>query len=216
MNVRILILLAAILAFALTADAQEAQAEEQAEEAAERAEERAEEAAERAEEQAEEAEERAEERAERAEEEAEKRAEERAKSAEGQAKETEGGSSGPEDITLQIKGEPGTEFSGTCAVGDEETEVSGQVPESFTYELDGERLDCEISKESTDGDLEVVFRANGTRSVQRTNAGTINLTYENGRISSFSTSSSSSGGSSSSSQVISSSQSSSSSITISP
>jgi hypothetical protein len=121
-----------------------------------------------------------------------------------------------QEATLEMNGDPGTEFSGSCAVGDEETEVSGQVPESFTYELDGGRLECEISKESADGELEVVFSAGGTRSVQRISGGTLNLTYENGRISSFSTSSSSSGGSSSSSQVVSSSQSSSSSITISP
>ncbi len=122
-----------------------------------------------------------------------------------------------QEATLEMNGDSGTEFSGSCTVGDEETEVSGQVPESFTYELDGDRLECEISKESADGELEVIFTAGeNTRSVQRISGGTLNLTYENGRISSFSTSSSSSGGSSSSSQVVSSSQSSSSSITISP
>lgn len=117
-----------------------------------------------------------------------------------------------------MNGDSGTEFSGFCTVGDEETEVSGQVPESFTYELDGEQLECEISKESAEGDLEVVFAAgHNVNSVQRISGGTLKYTYENGRLSS-STSSGSSGSSSSSSQVVSSSQngSSTSSVTSSP
>lgn len=123
-----------------------------------------------------------------------------------------------QEATLGMNGDSGTEFSGSCTVGDEETEVSGQVPESFSYELDGERLECEISKESADGDLEVVFTAgNNVNSVQRISGGTLKFTYENGRLTS-STSSGSSGSSSSSSQVVSSSQSgsSSSSVTSSP
>lgn len=123
-----------------------------------------------------------------------------------------------QEATLEMNGDSGTEFSGSCTVGDEETEVSGQVPESFSYELDGERLECEISKESADGDLEVVFTAgNNVNSVQRISGGTLKFTYENGRLTS-STSSGSSGSSSSSSQVVSSSQSgsSSSSVTSSP
>ena len=123
-----------------------------------------------------------------------------------------------QEATLEMNGDSGTEFSGFCTVGDEETEVSGQVPESFTYELDGERLECEISKESVEGDLEVVFAAgHNVNSVQRISGGTLKFTYENGRLSS-STSSGSSGSSSSSSQVVSSSQSgsSTSSVTSSP
>jgi hypothetical protein len=119
-----------------------------------------------------------------------------------------------QEATLEMNGDLGTEFSGSCTVGDEETEVSGQVPESFTYELDGERLECEISKEGTEGDLEVVFTAgNNVNSVQRISGGTLKFTYENGRLSS-STSSGSGGSSSSSSQVVSSSQSSSSSSSV--
>jgi len=117
------------------------------------------------------------------------------------------------EVTLEIGGSEGTEFFGSCTVGDEETEVSGRVPEGFAYEFDGGRLDCEIS---ASGDLEVILIAGeNTRSVQRISGGTLNLTYENGRISS-STSSGSGGSSSSSSQVVSSSQSSSSSVKVSP
>jgi hypothetical protein len=118
------------------------------------------------------------------------------------------------EATLGMEGDPGTEFSGSCTVGDEEQEISGQVPDSFSYELDGKRLECEIN---ADGNLRIVFTANNTRSVQQISGGTLNLTYDNGQLSS-SYSSSGSGGqvSSSSSQVSSSSQSSSSSIQISP
>lgn len=118
-----------------------------------------------------------------------------------------------DEVTLEVEGSEGTEFSGSCAVGGEETEVSGRVPESFVYELDGGRLDCEIS---AGGALEVVLAAGEvTRSEQRISGGTLNLTYEDGRVSS-STSSGSGGSDSSSSQVVSSSQSSSSSVEVSP
>ena len=101
-------------------------------------------------------------------------------------------------------GDMGTEFYGSCTVGDKEMEVSGQVPESFSYELDGERLECEVSKHSAQGDLEVVFTAGNTvNSVKRISRGTLKLVYENGRLSS-STSSGSGASSSSSSQGVSS------------
>jgi hypothetical protein len=113
---------------------------------------------------------------------------------------------GEEDqARLEIKGSSGTEFSGSCAVGDEEPEeISGQVPESFTFDLEGKPLDCEISSE---GDLQVELTVGeNVRSAQRISGGTLNLAYENGSISSFVSSSSGSSGqaSSSSSQVISS------------
>ncbi len=121
------------------------------------------------------------------------------------------------DAVLEMQGDSGTEFSGSCTVGDEETEVSGQVPESFSYELDGERLECELRKEGADGNLQIDLSVGpNVRSVQQISGGTLNLTYDNGSISS-SVSSSGSGASSTSSQVVSSSsQSSSSSINISP
>jgi hypothetical protein len=94
------------------------------------------------------------------------------------------------EATLEIQGNPGTEFSGTCTVGEEVNEIGGQAPERFTYQLDGRRIECEIRQESA-GNLGVVFTAGAsTSSVQQINSqgGTINLVYENGSLSSFSSS----------------------------
>ena len=44
------------------------------------------------------------------------------------------------EVSLQIDGDPGTEFSGVCRIGDEENELAGQVPESFSYDLEGQQL----------------------------------------------------------------------------
>jgi hypothetical protein len=84
---------------------------------------------------------------------------------------------------LELQGDPGTEFSGSCTIGNQEPEpISGQVPESFTYELEGRPLECEIGSE---GDVRVDLSVGeNVRSVQRTSGGTLNLTYENGGISS--------------------------------
>ena len=130
---------------------------------------------------------------------------------------SKGGEAGPRKATLEMQGSEGTEFSGSCTVGGEEREIGGQVPERFTFELDGGRLDCEIRKESADGDLQVAFNAGNAHSAQQVSGGTVKLTYENGQVS-FSSSSSGSSSSVSSSQAASSSssQSSSSSINISP
>ncbi len=58
-----------------------------------------------------------------------------------------------EALTLEIEGRPGAEFSGTCAIGDAEPEeLGGRVPESFTYDLQGRPLECEIASED---DIEV-------------------------------------------------------------
>jgi hypothetical protein len=93
---------------------------------------------------------------------------------------------GPE-ATLELQGEPATEFSGSCTVGDEEPEeISGQVPESFTYELGGRLLECEIS---TEGDIQVDLTVGSVHSVQQISGGTLKLTYENGSISSVASSS---------------------------
>ena len=105
-----------------------------------------------------------------------------------------------EPLTLEVGGSPGTDFSGTCAVGDAKPEeLDGQTPRSFTYDLLGKPLECEIASED---DVEVTLIHDNNRSVQRISGGTLNLTYDNGSISS---STSSSSGSSSSSQVVSSS-----------
>ena len=105
-----------------------------------------------------------------------------------------------ETLALEIEGSPGTGFSGTCAVGNEEPEeIGGQVPQSLTYDLEGKPFECEIASE---GDVEVTLTHGNSRSVQRISGGTLNLAYENGSISSSTSSSSSS---STSSKVVSSS-----------
>ena len=117
------------------------------------------------------------------------------------------GDSEGDQAQLEIKGSSGTEFSGSCAVGDSAPEqISGHVPQSFTYDLNGKPLKCKIASK---GDLEVTLTVGNTRSVQRISGGTLNLTYQNGSISSSisssSVSSSSVSSSSVSSQVVSSS-----------
>jgi hypothetical protein len=71
--------------------------------------------------------------------------------------------------TLEIEGDPGTGFSGKCTVGNEEREIRGQVPERFVFELDGRKLECEISKQST-GTMNVDLDAGGADYVQRTDS----------------------------------------------
>jgi len=97
------------------------------------------------------------------------------------------GSRGEQDrgrrATLELEDEPGTEFSGSCGVGNEEPEeISGQVPESFTYELERRPLDCKISSED-EVRVELAVGEN-VRSVQQIRGGTLKLTYEKGSISS--------------------------------
>ncbi len=69
--------------------------------------------------------------------------------------------------TLEIGGDPGTGFSGTCTIGDEEREVSGQVPERFVFEVNGQKLECEIHKRSA-GAMNIILDAGGADYVQRT------------------------------------------------
>ncbi len=101
-----------------------------------------------------------------------------------------GADSGEDQANLEIKGSPGTEFSGSCTVGDgEPEEIGGQVPQSFTYTLNGKPLKCEIASEN---DVEVTFAHGNDRSVQRISGGTLNLLYKDGSISSSTSSSSTS------------------------
>lgn len=82
------------------------------------------------------------------------------------------------EATLKIEGDPGTGFSGTCTIGDEEREVSGQVPGRFVFKLDGQKLECEIHKQST-GAMNVVLEADGSSNVQQTNSrrATVRIVY---------------------------------------
>jgi hypothetical protein len=100
------------------------------------------------------------------------------------AKEEGANSSAPSgEVTLKIEGSPGTEFSGTCIIGgQEEKKISGSVPKRFIYQLDGQRLECEISKQSSNsGQMKVEFSAKDhTNSVQQTSTqgGSITLRYD--------------------------------------
>jgi hypothetical protein len=87
------------------------------------------------------------------------------------------------EVTLKIEGSPGTEFSGTCIIGgEEEKKLSGSVPKRFIYEPDGQRLECEIRKQSSNsGEMKVEFSAGGhTNSVQQTSTqgGSLTLLYD--------------------------------------
>jgi hypothetical protein len=87
------------------------------------------------------------------------------------------------EVTLKIEGSPATEFSGTCIIGGkEEKKVNGRVPKRFIYELDGQRLECEISKQSSNsGQIKVEFSTGGhTNSVQQTSTqgGSVTLLYD--------------------------------------
>jgi hypothetical protein len=87
------------------------------------------------------------------------------------------------EVTLKIEGSPGTEFSGTCIVGGkEEKKLSGRVPKRFIHELDGQRLECQIRKQSSNsGEMKVEFSAGGhTNSVQQTSTqgGSLTLRYD--------------------------------------
>ena len=89
-----------------------------------------------------------------------------------------------EEVTLKIEGSPGTEFSGTCIVGDkEEKKISGRVPKRFIYDTHGQRLECQIRKHSSNSaEMKVEFSAGGgeTNSVQQssTQGGSLTLRYE--------------------------------------
>ena len=115
------------------------------------------------------------------------------------------GDTDKDQARLEIKGNLGEEFSGSCTIGNEESrEIGGDVPKSITYDLQGRSLDCEIS---SDGDLQVELTVGeNTHSVQSISGGTLNLTYKDGSISTVTSSSSrsSGGGTSSSTQVTSS------------
>jgi len=89
------------------------------------------------------------------------------------------------EATLEIGGAPGTRFSGTCAVGGEEREIRGRVPERFVYELDGRRLECVIRKQSA-GSMKITLDAGGTDHVQRTDSQqvTLRILYSKGGFSS--------------------------------
>lgn len=93
---------------------------------------------------------------------------------------------GPGKVKLKIGGEPGRRFSGTCSIGGEEREVSGQVPGRFVYEPEGRKMECEISNEGPDaGQLKFSVKAGGENQKQRikVTGDTINFSFSGDGIS---------------------------------
>ena len=105
------------------------------------------------------------------------------------SEDTAGEKGGGRKATLELQGESGTEFSGSCTVGDREPEeISGEVPQTYTYTLKKRPLDCEIS---SDGEVQVDLSVGkNVHSVQHISGGTLNVAYEKGSISSVASSSS--------------------------
>ena len=83
---------------------------------------------------------------------------------------------------LEIRGSPGTGFTGSCTIGDgEPAKIGGEAPSSFSYDLDGRALGCEIS---SDDNLRVDLAVGeNTHSTQSISGGTLHLTYDNGSVS---------------------------------
>lgn len=92
----------------------------------------------------------------------------------------------PQELTLEVGGDPGTGFSGLCSVGEEGKTIGGRVPQRYVFELGDAGLECEIHKKEDGGTLQVVAAGEGVRSVQHTGAteGTIRFAFsERGGIS---------------------------------
>lgn len=74
----------------------------------------------------------------------------------------------PGRVRLKIAGEPGARFSGTCTRGDEEREVSGQVPGRFVFEPEGREMECDLRNGGPEaGSLEFSVTAGGENQKQR-------------------------------------------------
>lgn len=88
------------------------------------------------------------------------------------------GGSGVGEVTLKLGGDPGVAFSGRCVVDGESRQVSGETPETLTYEPE-ERLECEITSQG--GSLRVTFSdGQGTNTTQTVGSGSssLDLTYD--------------------------------------
>ncbi len=74
----------------------------------------------------------------------------------------------PGRLRLKIGGSPGTQFSGTCAIGEKEQEISGQTPARFVYEPEGREVACEIQNGAPDaGPLKFSVTAKGGNQRQK-------------------------------------------------
>lgn len=77
-----------------------------------------------------------------------------------------GGNGRADTARLKVSGKAGTKFSGTCAVGGREEDVSGRVPARYEYELNGRRIECEL-RTKDGGALKVTFTSGGDRVRQK-------------------------------------------------
>lgn len=114
---------------------------------------------------------------------------------------TEAASKGGSPVELDFGGDPGTRFTATCAIGQEERKVRGEVPDRIVTKPGDKKIECDILKRST-GMLEVTLVSGDDRHEQRTDArwSKINLIYSGaGFFSSVKTSSAAASGSSQSS-----------------
>ncbi|CAN5655012.1 hypothetical protein BH24ACT20_BH24ACT20_16720 [soil metagenome] len=92
-----------------------------------------------------------------------------------------GTTGGVSEAALRLEGNAGTEFSGFCTIGSEDSVLVGQVPKTYSFDLRGQTLSCRIKKQSSGGDsLRVVLLAgDSTRSIQQTKSqeSIINISY---------------------------------------
>lgn len=91
---------------------------------------------------------------------------------------------GNREATLRLEGDAGTNFTGICTTGAEEEVLVGQVPKSYSFDLQGRTLSCQIKKQSSgNGSLRTVLLAgDNTRSIQQTRSqdSIINISYSGG------------------------------------
>jgi midasin (ATPase involved in ribosome maturation) len=73
------------------------------------------------------------------------------------------------EVVLELTGEEGASFSGTCEVGDEKETVEGTVPQRYDYRLEGHELRCEIENKSA-APLKAEITAGNTHYTQQTSA----------------------------------------------
>lgn len=103
----------------------------------------------------------------------------------GKSGETKKNDDGGSQVTLKFAGDPGARFSGACTVGGEKHKVEAQAPARITFDTDGRKLECELSKRA-DGLLEVTLVSGNNRYEQRTDAprSTLSLSYSGSGFSS--------------------------------
>lgn len=92
----------------------------------------------------------------------------------------------PRKVTLRLTGDPKTEFSGACSVGQTKKALDGRVPERYVFEPRGKKLECELRTQGG-GTLGILITDGaGVRSEQRITAGErkLKFAYSHGSISS--------------------------------